>query len=128
MQIYRISKENYAILYHGTNEKFDGFYSGRQVSGYYPGFYVTTEEHVAQSFGSNVIKFISEPLKLYDINNEYDSEELKKKARLSGVYVSQGSGYPEAKYLENNGYDGIRRGEEIILFNPSEVLKLYENL
>lgn len=123
MKIYKISdQEHNLVVYHGSEDKWKGFDNEKQLSGYYRGFYVTTDENIATQFGGNVNTFYAKSLNLYTLNNDQDANQLKQNARKEGYYVTEGSGYPESKYLEENGYDGIKRGKEIILFNPEQVL------
>lgn len=115
MKLIKIA--NQIVVFHGTNHSLDNFSKEKQISGYYPGFYVSTSEEFARDFGRIVYQFIFSG-KLYEINTNDDSKELKRMARAAGYPSRNASGFEEAKYLEDNGYAGIKRGKEYIIFNP----------
>jgi len=47
-----------------------------------------------------------------------DSEKLKHTARQAGFECSSASGYGEVRFLMSLGYDGMIRGNELIVFKP----------
>jgi len=122
MNWYKIAKESTIEVYHGTNNSLDRFDQSQQRSGYYPGFYASSLKENALTFGDNIYRFILQPSKYYEINNEHDSKILKEIASKNGYHVSMGSGFGESQYLKDIGYHGINRGIEYIVFEPEKNL------
>lgn len=115
-------------VFHGSKNPILKFDIKKNLSGYYPGFYTSSSKDLAKRFGDIIYSMIIEEDKFYEIT---DAEELKKKAREAGFNTTQGSGYPESKYLQADGYQGIKRGIEYIVFDPSNSVfdfKLEESL
>jgi len=121
---FLLESEGRLIVFHGTHEPIKKFEGGKQVSGYYPGFYTTINRDHTANFGSYVHEFDITDLKFFTLSGGKDSDDLKQKARKAGYWTSAGSGYGEAQYLKDLGYDGIRRGNEYIIFDPYAKLKL----
>src|ERR1022692_4099783 len=103
-------------VFHGSPEIIDKFDMKKQISGYYPGFYTTSEKGKAESFGKHIYQFDIDPEKFYSLDNSKAADELKEIARISGYRVGSGSGHGETLYLKDKGYFGIKRGNEYILF------------
>ena len=126
MKIYIKAHSSGVIVYHGSNEKFRGFDMDKQLSGYYPGFYVTTDKELSSTFGNFVYSF--ELLgRYYDLPDNTAAAILKDEARTAGHNVNEGSGYGECEYLKLVGYDGIRRGKTYTVFNPEKSLQLRQD-
>lgn len=106
--------------------------SNKTSSGYYPGVYFYTgpgaEEKVKGNFNKykNIYKLDITGAKLYNIESPEKAEKLKDEAyrasKESGYdfIVTSGSGYGDVQYLKMKGYDGIRRGIEVIIFEPEK--------
>jgi hypothetical protein len=95
-------------------------------SGYYPGVYFywgpDAEEIAKSNFKKykNIYKLDITGAKLYDLNSPDKAKELKDDASKNDFFVSSASGYGEVEYLKSVGYDGIKRGKEVIIFNPEK--------
>ena len=117
---------NETTVYHASRNKIDNVlpYSEykNNKSGYYPGMYFFNGKDTSELFYDHNKYFIYKTdidgLKLYNVE---DGDELKKLASKNGAYVNGGSGYPEARWLESIGYDGMSRGKEIIIFHPEKL-------
>jgi hypothetical protein len=126
-----IVDDNMAIRvsdYHWKDRK-----SNPTPSGYYPGVYFYTgkaaEDKLRDNFkGKNVYKLDITGANLYKIDSPKKAEELKdeawKAAEKGGYIVTHGSGYGDVEYLKSKGYDGIRRGIEVIIFEPEKFKEL----
>lgn len=110
--------ENITVYHAGTYEvgKSD---PSLHLSGYYPGLYVSTDIDFAKDFGKPKEFQLDANVKLWRGN----SDQLKKSAQKEGFGFHNGNGMSETKYLISLGYDGMKRGKEIILFNPDKSLK-----
>ena len=99
------------------NPKFGG-------SGHYKGtyFYVgLNAESKALEHGKNLTKVDLSKANLYEIDGkEVTSQTLKSEAKKAGYDVRDASGYAESEYLKKQGYDGIKRGNEVVLFEPKK--------
>lgn len=111
-----------AVVYHGTPEPLAGFNPKKQQSGYYPGFYTTSDPERARSHGGLIYSFQIEEDRYFAVTRD-NAEKLKQDAKLAGFWVNMGSGTGEARYLASLGYHGIRRGDEYIVFSPEKHLK-----
>jgi len=129
-----IVDDNIAIRvsdYHWKDRK-----SNSTPSGYYPGVYFYTGKGAEDNLrdnkfrGKNVYKIDITGANLYKLDSPEKSKELKDKAekasKESGYSfpVTQGSGYGDVEYLKSKGYDGIKRGIEVILFEPEKFKEL----
>ncbi len=111
----------FLTVYHGSKVPVEKLDPSKQVSGYYPGFYTTSDEIRAATFGSHIFTLQIDPSKFYHLKDDKQAEMLKNEARQAGYYVNSGSGTGEVKYLKDQGYHGIRRGNEFIVFHrPSQ--------
>lgn len=113
-------------VFHGSKTPITHFDSKKHISGYYPGFYATSEEINAKNFGTNIYSMIIKDEKFYPLNNLEDSEDLKTSARKAGFLSTQGSGYQDVEYLKSIGYEGIRRGTEYIIFEPERSISQFQ--
>jgi len=99
------------------NPKFGG-------SGHYKGtyFYVgLSAESKALEHGKNLTKVDIGKANLYELGEDgQTSQSLKKEAKKAGYDTRDASGYAESEYLKKQGYDGIKRGNEIVLFEPKK--------
>jgi len=99
------------------NPKFGG-------SGHYKGtyFYVgLSAESKALEHGKNLTKVDIENANLYELGEDgQTSQSLKNEAKKAGYDTRDASGYAESEYLKKQGYDGIKRGNEIVLFEPKK--------
>jgi len=99
------------------NPKFGG-------SGHYKGtyFYVgLNAESKALEHGENLSKVDLEKANLYEIGVDgITSQTLKNEAKKAGYDTRDASGYAESEYLKKQGYDGIKRGNEVVLFEPKK--------
>lgn len=117
---------NHQYVYHASKNEINKIipYSEykNNKSGYYPGMYFFNSKDVSKMFYDPKLYHIYRTdisgLKLYD---NKDGDELKRLASKNGAYVNGGSGYNEAKWLEEVGYDGMIRASEIILFQPEKL-------
>ena len=107
-------------VYHGSKTPLTQFDSKKQLSGYYPGFYTTSEEERAKSHGDNITQLTIYEDKFYSLDNPQKADELKDMAAKAGFRTSSASGYAEVQYLKQEGYAGIRRGNEFIVFEPEK--------
>jgi tRNA nucleotidyltransferase (CCA-adding enzyme) len=113
---FKDTKDN---IYRGE-KKVDKSKDNYTPSGYYNGTYYFSgdnAEEKAKEFGENISSINIKDSKLYKIDSDKDADKLKKEATKNGFYTNEGSGYNESKYLEFIGYDGIQRGDEIIIFD-----------
>ena len=111
-------------VYHGTKSPIERFDPSRQLSGYYPGFYTTSDEGRARTVhGQVVYSFEIDPERFFPIDRA-NEDRVKAEAGRAGFRTSQGSGWGEVQYLKSQGYAGIRRGTEYIVFEPDKTLKL----
>jgi len=105
-------------VYHGTNSPINSWDPSRQLSGYYPGFYTSSKLEYAKQHGAKYIYQLSvDESDFYSITSQ-NSDEVKKQAGRDGFQVFNGSGVGEVEYLKHQGYRGIRRGIEFIIFDP----------
>lgn len=107
------------VVFHGAKSKVEDWSKPQaQRSGYYPGVYAATDPELTKRFGSNLYGIEVDHDKFYDLSDPKAADELKREADRAGYPISQGSGWPESRYLKDKGYQGIRRGGEYIIFNP----------
>lgn len=104
-------------VYHGSKRPINNWVAGKQRSGYYPGLYAWPDLEKAKSHGDYIYKLNIDPEKLYHMQN---GDELKRQASQAGFRTSSGSGYQDVGYLKQQGYEGILRGREFIIFDPSK--------
>ena len=99
------------------NPKFGG-------SGHYKGtyFYIgLNSESKALEHGENLSRVNISGANLYELGiNGITFQTLKNEAKKAGYDTRDASGYPESEYLKNQGYDGIKRGNEVVLFEPEK--------
>jgi hypothetical protein len=108
--LFRKEREGAMTVYHGTKTQPDL----GQRSGYYPGSYHATTEQGAKEFGDNVSSRKVNPEKLFTVT---DSDKLKQEAKQAGFGYHSGNGQAEVEYLKSKGFEGMRRGNEVILFD-----------
>ncbi|RTK96647.1 MAG: hypothetical protein EKK64_03420 [Neisseriaceae bacterium] len=113
-------------VFHGSKAPIANFDSKKNLSGYYPGFYTTSSEDKARTFGSILYSMLINDDKFYVLNDLQDSELLKKSARENGFLSTQGSGYQDVAYLKKIGYEGIKRGIEYIIFEPEKTVNDFQ--
>ncbi len=117
-EINKIISES-SIAYRGSNYLKSDDKKSYIPSGYYAGTYYflgDDAEEKALKFGKHLSKIDIDGLKLYNINNDKDAELLKAKTSKEGYHTTSASGDSESKYLKSIGYDGIKRGNEVIIF------------
>jgi hypothetical protein len=107
-------------LYHGSKTSFKEFDSKKQISGFYPGIYLTSSKERASSFGEFVYLVEVKGIFFEFDSNKQEDEMLKDSGRTS-------SGYLLAEKLKSEGHVGIKRGNEFIAFDSHSV-KLLEVL
>ena len=80
--------------------------------------------------GKNLTKVDLSKANLYEIGVDgITSQSLKNEAKKAGYDVRNASGYAESEYLKKQGYDGIKRGNEVVLFDPKKFeVKAVEDL
>jgi hypothetical protein len=122
MKIYTIA-QNSLVVYHGSFSKEIIFDPRKQESGYYPGFYTTTNESLAKTYGAWIHQFSLDDSRFFDIESNIVADQVKQAARKAGFNTNAGSGHGDVEYLKSLGYEGIRRGIEYIVFNPKKSLK-----
>lgn len=113
----QISRMQELTGFRGSNYAPDADKSRYTPSGYYYGtyYYVTDDaEQRAQRHGKYVTKQDLSGLRIYQLE---DADQLKREAAQAGYFVTQGSGYNECKYLKAQGYDGLQRGVEVVVFD-----------
>ena len=102
-------------LYHGSNaENLKQFDLDYQKSGFYPGIYATSDEKRAKEFGKNIYE-----IKVDGKFFEFDSREQED--QMVQETGTRGSGDSLVKKLEKDGFVGIKRGNEFIIFNPKNI-------
>lgn len=102
------------ILFHASNEIFEKPSLDFHKSGFYPGFYASKTPELAQSYGTYLYMFeITGDFK--EINSQNEDLLLKESGRTS-------SGYLLAEKLKAEGYSGIIRGNEVIIFDVEDIL------
>ena len=106
------------ILYHSSDVEFTGFKEGAQKSGYYPGFYTSVEPDMAAQHGAKHFAFDASELSIFKLEN---ADALKKEARAAGFETTEGSGKGEVEYLKSQGFDGMQRGKEVVVFETSKL-------
>lgn len=104
-------------VYHGSKTPIESWDSTKHLSGYYPGFYAWTDRNKARNHGEHVYQLAIDTKRFYLMKS---GDELKKLAIDAGFPTTMGSGFQDVKYLKSQGYKGIIRGEEHIVFNPEE--------
>ena len=107
------------LVFHGSKTPIQAFDSSKHLSGYYPGFYTTSDRELARWHGNNLYQMQIDSSKFYQLVPR-TANNLKVMAKQAGFYVNNGSGSGEAKYLASQGYHGIRRGTEFIIFQPEQ--------
>lgn len=123
MKLYRITQTDQISVFHGSDNPFEGFDPSKSESGYYTGFYVTSDINMSESFGHMIYEFKLTPSKYYYLPDNKASEDLKIDASKAGHNVNGGSGHGECEYLKSLGYHGIRRGKTYVVFDPETSLK-----
>ena len=91
-------------------------------AGHYFGtyFYIGDEaKENAKKLGENIIVADITNANLYILDTP---EKLKQEARKAGYDVREASGYIECNYLKSMGYDGIKIGSEVVLFDKNKFL------
>lgn len=101
------------LVYHGSDSIFTEFDLKFHSSGFYPGIYTTTDQDRAREFGS--ILYILEIIGEYFEMTPEISEKLQKQVGTSG------SGSPVVALLKEQGYSGIIRGTEYLVFDPKDI-------
>lgn len=94
------------------------------ASGHYEGTYFFSGEDArrrAEMFGDKITSIDIAAAILYDISTPELAEKLKKMAANAGYITSTASGYGESGFLRTMGYDGIKRGQEVILFDVDRI-------
>ena len=109
------------ITYHGSKVKITEFSLDYQVSGFYRGIYSTTDKNRVQEFGGYLYQLTLSG-EYFEIKDAFHEEELIKKSGHSG------SGMRLVESLIEQGFVGIKRGNEYITFNPKSIEKLSECL
>lgn len=105
------------LAYRGAKNK------DKTVSGYYDGTYFFIGDNAiekAKKFNDNIYSIDYSNAKLYDINNDKDSNKLKRMSSEAGFDVVEDSGYPESEYLKKWKYDGIKKMLEVIIFDTDK--------
>lgn len=115
------------IVFHGTETPFAGFDKNKQLSGYYPGFYCTSEKNHAKVHGGLVYTGEINEEKFFEMKPGKE-DDLKMQARKAGFSYRMGSGSEECKYLQQLGYEGIKRGVVYIVFDPEKSLRNFKPL
>lgn len=100
--------------YHGSNQIITTLDLSFQKSGFYQGFYSTTDIERAKEFGSYLYEFTLAG-EYFEILNAEHGEKLTKESGHSG------SGMNVVKLLKDQGYSGIKRGNEYITFDPKTI-------
>lgn len=107
-------------LYHGTDTEPEL----GQVSGYYPGTYSFTDKNDAEKWNKkNTYSTKIDINRIYNLDHG-KADWLKSEARKLGFGHSNGNGSAEVQYLKSQGYIGMRRGNEIILFDTNQWNKI----
>ncbi len=115
---FRTFLESFVTVYHASPVPVDSWTKhDKQVSGYYPGLYTFLDLDYVAEFGKYFYKIEIDPSEFYEIK---DADDLKKQAKSAGFFTTNGSGYWECQYLKSQGYQGIKRGREFILFYPEK--------
>ena len=129
MNWYKKAQNNEISVYHGSTEKLITFDPQKSKSGYYPGFYTTTNPSLSTTYGTFVHEYKLDPSKYFDIPNNKAANDIKTQAKKAGFNPNIGSGYGESEYLKSLGYQGIRIGigTVFIVFNPQTSLKVIPN-
>lgn len=143
-------------LYHGTDAEFDKFDINKSTRGNMgKGIYLTTDPKEAGFYGKNVKEVsLPENIKLYELPKATENDtpsifEMYEKETghpLKIDLVDYKLGFEDvvfwknpyndkeiqrakdifAKHLQNQGYEGVRNGKDVVLFNPDNVqLKPY---
>lgn len=108
---------NETVVYHGSKTPINQWDASKHMSGYYPGFYAWPDPVRAHEHGEHVYQLDVDDSQFYRLT---DSDELKTQAREAGFHPTQGSGYQDVAYLKDQGYRGLTRGNEYIVFNPED--------
>ncbi len=106
-----------SFVFHGSQLPIMSWDSSRHASGYYPGFYAWNDPNAAKRHGANVYELQIDDSAFYTIT---DADMLKREAKKAGFPSTNGSGFQDVQYLKSQGYKGIKRGNEYIIFNPEE--------
>lgn len=100
-------------VFHGSSKEIEAFDLSLQLSGFYPGLYTTTDIERAKSFG-NIIHTL-------EITGDYFllTPELADILQKQSGHSGSGSGV--VQILKDQGYSGIQRGNEFIIFDMKSV-------
>lgn len=110
---------NNAYAFRGQMENYEPPFGG---SGYYKGtyFYIGKDaEEKAKKMGPVLLTANVLNANLYELDTP---EILKSEAKKAGYEVREATGSPECDYLKSIGYDGIKLGSEIVLFDKNKFL------
>ena len=111
----KIAEKNKNILYHGSKNLFEKFDKKQQVSGFYPGVYLTDTEKRALEFGKNVYE-VEVNGKFFEFDSPKQEDDLLRETGRTS------SGWLLAEKLEKDGYVGIKRSpHEYVVFDPNNI-------
>lgn len=110
-------------VYHGSKNPIEKLDPTKHQSGYYPGFYTFIDPEYSKTFGNYLYQLHINPDEFFTMT---DGDMLKQEAQQAGFRVSGGSGYGEVQYLKSQGYKGIKRGKEFIIFDPQKITLISE--
>jgi hypothetical protein len=101
-------------LYHGSKILFKDFDNSKQISGFYPGVYLAKNEKMASEFGKYIYE-VEVRGSFFEFDSpKHEDELLKESGRTS-------SGWLLAEKLKDQGYVGIKRGNEYIVFDSKKI-------
>jgi GNAT superfamily N-acetyltransferase len=116
----KIIQGNLITVYHATDTE-PGL---GQKSGYYPGTYAFIDINDVQKWGKqNIFQTQIDASKIYKLEAG-SSDLLKQLAKEHGFGYHSGNGQAEVEYLKSQGYIGLQRGVEIILFDHHQWKKM----
>jgi hypothetical protein len=113
--ISKINENKVFKLYHGSKSMFKEFDKAKQISGFYPGVYLASTKEMAFDFGKYIYEVEVKGQFFEFESNQHEEKLLKESGRTS-------SGWLLAEKLKEDGYIGIKRGKEYIVFEPKKII------
>lgn len=112
--ISKLTENKTFNLYHGSKILFKEFDKSKQISGFYPGIYLASTKEMASDFGKYIYEVEVKGQFFEFESNQHEEKLLKESGRTS-------SGWLLAEKLKEDGYIGIKRGKEYIVFEPKKI-------
>jgi hypothetical protein len=112
--IAKLNENKIFKLYHGSKNIFKDFDKSKQISGFYPGVYLASTKEMASDFGKYIYEVEVKGQFFEFESNQHEEKLLKESGRTS-------SGWLLAEKIKDDGYIGIKRGKEYIVFEAGKI-------